>query len=168
MKLIDADALKSSIAELKKSPWFNTKEGFAYRKEAIEFVERLCVDKEPMVIPVKQGYWIKMSDADGIFYSCSQCGEWYKETSNYCPNCGVKMGGEWMVMPINTELPSISLEQSTLKQYSVYEIKLENISEANYIDHLIDDLMEKWQEDGCKPIIVLTREGKEIGRFEIL
>lgn len=39
----------------------------------------------------KKGEWIRMSDADGIFYACSECGEWNKETIEFCPNCGVEM-----------------------------------------------------------------------------
>ncbi len=58
---------------------------------------------------VKHGRWIKMSDADGIYWSCSECGEdiprvaHYNpqfdlfprlesiDKTNYCPNCGVLM-----------------------------------------------------------------------------
>lgn len=57
----------------------------------------------------KVGKWIKMSDADGVYYCCSECGEdlhreWSfdrdydlfprKKTidkTKYCPNCGAKM-----------------------------------------------------------------------------
>ena len=59
--------------------------------------------------PVRHGKWIKMSDADGHYYACSECGEeLYREWSfdrdydlfpkkktidktHYCPNCGCKM-----------------------------------------------------------------------------
>ena len=61
------------------------------------------------VEPVRRGRWIKMSDADGYYYDCSECGETlHREPSfdrefdlfprkrsinrtNYCPNCGAKM-----------------------------------------------------------------------------
>lgn len=99
MRLIDADALKSSIVKLKESPWFNTKAGYAYRKEAIEFVETLCVDKEPTVDPIRHGEWIG-TELDGYFVSlvlkCSVCGclvEDDEPTWNYCPNCGARMDG---------------------------------------------------------------------------
>ncbi len=88
MRLIDADALKSGIAELKKSPGFNAKEGFAYRKEAIEIVEMLCVDKEPTVDPVRHGGWLVFHP-----FKCSRCGERSETDTNYCPNCGAKMDG---------------------------------------------------------------------------
>lgn len=52
--------------------------------------------------------------------------------------------------------------------YPMEPIKPEDISEANYIDHLIDDMMEKWREHGGKHLkIVLTYGGKEIGQIEI-
>lgn len=59
--------------------------------------------------PVRHGHWIKMSDADGHYYACSECGEeLYREWSfdrefdtfpkkksidktQFCPNCGAKM-----------------------------------------------------------------------------
>lgn len=60
----------------------------------------------------KVGKWIKMSDGDGIYWACSECGEdiprishFHREfdlfprlksidKTNYCPNCGAKMKGE--------------------------------------------------------------------------
>ena len=63
----------------------------------------------PTVDPVKHGTWIKMSDADGVYWACSECGEdipriaHYEpqfdllprlesiEKTNYCPHCGAKM-----------------------------------------------------------------------------
>lgn len=57
----------------------------------------------------KAGEWIKMSDCDGIYWACSECGEdiprapHYNpqfdlfprlksiEKTNYCPNCGADM-----------------------------------------------------------------------------
>ena len=59
----------------------------------------------------KHGQWIKMSDADGVYWSCSECGEDIPRVShfdpqfdlfprlesidktNYCPHCGAKMDG---------------------------------------------------------------------------
>lgn len=60
----------------------------------------------------KKGEWIKMSDADGTYWCCSECGEeLYRSLSfnreydlfpkkasidktNFCPNCGADMRGE--------------------------------------------------------------------------
>ena len=57
----------------------------------------------------KRGKWIKMSDADGIYFACSICGENIPRIShfdpqfdlfprlesidktNYCPNCGADL-----------------------------------------------------------------------------
>lgn len=57
----------------------------------------------------KTGQWIKMSDADGTYYACSECGEDLPrvshydpqfdlftrlesiEKTNFCPNCGADM-----------------------------------------------------------------------------
>ncbi len=63
----------------------------------------------PNVVERKKGKWIKMSDADGIYWTCSECGEdipgvsrfdsrFYLfprleriEKTNFCPNCGADM-----------------------------------------------------------------------------
>ena len=57
----------------------------------------------------KKGHWIKMSDADGVYWTCEECGinmprfSRYNpqfdlfpqlesiEKTNYCPSCGAKM-----------------------------------------------------------------------------
>lgn len=57
----------------------------------------------------KTGKWVKMSDADGIYWACNECGEDIPRIShynpqfdlfprlesigrtNYCPNCGAYM-----------------------------------------------------------------------------
>ena len=71
------------------------------------------VIEAPSVQPEhKRGKWIKMSDADGIYYACSGCGEEIPrvphfnpqfdlfprlkslEKTNFCPNCGADMRGE--------------------------------------------------------------------------
>lgn len=62
MRLIDADALLEGIAELKQSPWFNDKYGYADRKEAVETIEDLCIKKEPTVDAVERIEYEKMKD----------------------------------------------------------------------------------------------------------
>lgn len=60
----------------------------------------------------KVGKWIKMLDADGVYWACSECGENIPRVShfdpqfdlfsrlesikktNFCPNCGAKMEDE--------------------------------------------------------------------------
>lgn len=49
--------------------------------------------------PVKHGTWkLVRRQADGGEYECSECARKYvfnsfDRSSNYCPNCGAKMGG---------------------------------------------------------------------------
>jgi len=52
MKLIDKDSVKKGIEELKQSPWYNEHnlDHFPIRKEAVEVVEHLCIDKEPIIV----------------------------------------------------------------------------------------------------------------------
>lgn len=59
-RLIDADKLLKDIAELKQSPWFNSKYGYADRKEAVEIIEDLCIKKEPTI------------DAEPMWIPCSE------------------------------------------------------------------------------------------------
>ena len=72
--------------------------------EFLKFVEKELTQTE------RRGEWIKMSDADGVYWACSECGEDIPRVAhfnrdfdllphlesinktNYCPNCGVKMG----------------------------------------------------------------------------
>lgn len=61
------------------------------------------------VEPVVRGEWIKMSDVDGVYWACSECGEDIPriahfnpqfdlfpklksiEKTSFCPNCGAEM-----------------------------------------------------------------------------
>lgn len=67
------------------------------------------IKEEPEV--VRKGEWIAMSDADGAYWACSECGEDLPRVShynpqfdlsprlesidktNYCPSCGADMRG---------------------------------------------------------------------------
>ena len=104
MRLIDADALKSEIEQ-----YIRNVERF-HEYEMIHAYEDCCsaIDEQP-TISLKTGRWIKMSDADGIYWDCSECGESIPRIShfdrnydlfphlesinktNYCPNCGCRM-----------------------------------------------------------------------------
>ena len=76
-RLIDADALLNDISDLKKSPWFheNYFDHKNIRKEAIEIVEQLCIDKAPTIdaVPVVRckdcKCWTEWSNGTG---SCSR------------------------------------------------------------------------------------------------
>ena len=72
-------------------------------QKAVNAIEELSKER-------KTGKWIKMSDADGVYWACSECGEdiprelHYNpqfdlfprlesmEKTNFCPNCGAYMG----------------------------------------------------------------------------
>ena len=63
----------------------------------------------PLKLKKKPGHWIKMSDAYGVYWACSECGEDLPrvnhfdpqfdlfprlesiDRTNYCPNCGAPM-----------------------------------------------------------------------------
>lgn len=95
--LTDEDWDKITDAEFEKTDrvTFRTKSG-----KTVEFVKR------------KKGEWIKMSDSDGIYWACSECGENLPRINNfepqfdlfprlesidktkYCPNCGADLRKE--------------------------------------------------------------------------
>ena len=82
-----------------------------YMASLIEMKQRIekLPSAQPDVSEKNVGKWIKMSDADGLYYCCSKCGEeLYRKWSfdrrfdlfpkkesidktKYCSNCGVKM-----------------------------------------------------------------------------
>lgn len=65
-----------------------------------QFVESKSFVPSEDVEPVRRGRWVREAnyrDYDGDIYSvysCSVCGVKNDETTNYCKNCGAKMGGE--------------------------------------------------------------------------
>ena len=82
---------------------------------AYMLINKAEVMTELMMLPSIQpdgGTWIKMSDADGDYYVCDQCGEelprytaksptwdipyptkYSIDKTNFCPNCGAEMRG---------------------------------------------------------------------------
>lgn len=94
MRLIDADEL------LKHIPYE-------------EMCSRFAVENAPTIEPDrKKGRWILMSDRDGVYWACSECGEDIPrvshydpqfdlfprlesiEKTDYCPHCGADLRGE--------------------------------------------------------------------------
>lgn len=86
--------------------------------EPKKVVDDYCIPRNLMVVGAecfrlftepKRGHWIKMSDADGVYWACSECGEDIPriahydpqfdlfprlesiDRTNYCPNCGAPM-----------------------------------------------------------------------------
>ena len=105
MRLIDADAM---IRAVEKESTQDGSYGYMDTKSIVDLI-----NDAPTIEPErKKGRWIKMSDADGQYYCCSECGEeLYRkwtfdrefdlfpkkesiEKTMYCPNCGADMGGE--------------------------------------------------------------------------
>ena len=103
MRLIDADALIEAHYD-----YCNTHHGEAdcFYTWSLQLMENApTIEAEP----VRHGRWIKMSDADEVYWACSECGEDIPRIShynpqfdlfprlesidktNYCPNCGAKM-----------------------------------------------------------------------------
>ena len=103
MRLIDADALKDRLQTLSYDDWnqgVSTTWANAYA-ECADMVEDM-----PTIEPERKSDWIKMSDRDGIYYACNECGEDLMRFRNiygklqsvnptdFCPNCGADMRGE--------------------------------------------------------------------------
>lgn len=106
MRLIDKDALYEKLKadeDLARQRAIDTPNSFpngSLNPAAVRYMAQLSertrlkemVYDAPTIEPErKKARWIKMSDADGIFYACSECGEWHEEISNFCPNCGARM-----------------------------------------------------------------------------
>lgn len=103
-RYIDAEHLLSEIQELKKSPWFTdcTNEmARVSRKEAVEIVEALCINREPTadVRENVRGKWIKGGEQPYFrkhfdIVVCSICNKRGEHRWNFCPNCGADMRGD--------------------------------------------------------------------------
>jgi hypothetical protein len=84
MRLIDADAINKYLKENKMK-------------------RIMLIDTSPTVdaVQVVHAYWIPEKDPEGKTYAyhCSECyektGHYVYGTSNYCPDCGAKMDGEY-------------------------------------------------------------------------
>jgi len=106
-RLIDADALIESI---KHGLWdWETVNGIESRTVLEQTIQDIRNEPTIDAEPVRHGHWIKMSDADGHYYACSECGNELTriesfdpqfdlfprlksiDKTNYCPNCGCKM-----------------------------------------------------------------------------
>lgn len=99
MRLVDVDKLEPKFIH---GRWDDT------------YVSETELRNAPTVDAVerKRGEWIKMSDADGVYFACSICGENLPriphfdpqfdlfprlesiDKTNFCPNCGADMRGK--------------------------------------------------------------------------
>lgn len=110
--LISRDLVLQGIAELMQSPWYNQGNGCEYhdqyltRKEAVDVVKVLCVEKAPAVdaAPVTHARWIEYPEClgyDGAYSDdhivCSNCHSVWSIMDNdtdgfdFCPHCGAQI-----------------------------------------------------------------------------
>lgn len=112
MRLIDADALNERMyhdAFEVDSDMQRWDSGCWIRYKMFEN----AIDDAPTIEPErKTGRWIKMSDSDGGYWACSECGKelmriWHYDAqfdlfprlksidrTKHCPNCGADMRGK--------------------------------------------------------------------------
>ena len=114
-RLIDANALKKQMFSYYACVDENSSKEY-YRGETLMSYEVAdliedCIDNAPTVdaVEVVRGWWDKYEDdkfigysADGRIqyrkvytYYCGRCGRGSAVKTNYCPNCGAKMDGDW-------------------------------------------------------------------------
>lgn len=100
MRLIDADALKETLAEMKiiiDEDVFECNsihEELVYLLEKVDTVLAEKIDDLPTIeaVPVVHGYWTLRGYFKGLkLLECSVCGKRSLGNGNYCPNCGAKM-----------------------------------------------------------------------------
>ena len=101
MRPIDADALKQFEITVPRGDGYSD----------VVFAGDIHMAPTLDVAPVIHGEWIKMSDADGVYFACSECGEDIPRIAHYnpqfdlfpkmesidrtrfCPSCGARMDG---------------------------------------------------------------------------
>lgn len=104
MRLIDANKLRKDVLDLP-----NCYNGFSDAYDKARILD--LVDEQPTVNTrsIRHGQWVKMSDTEGIYYACSECGNELTRINSfdpqfdlfpklecidktaYCPNCGCRM-----------------------------------------------------------------------------
>lgn len=89
MRLIDADVLGLTDMEIIMC-------NSSYKEALKMLIDK--IDNAPTIIPKhKQGKWIEHEWAEKIGeilvsnYECTECHEWMREVSDFCPNCGAEM-----------------------------------------------------------------------------
>ena len=108
-RYIDADALMKEFIDFVRD---SNNSDFAPAPNWNDAVSLVGSAPTADVVERKQGEWIKMSDADGVYYTCGECGEDIPrvshydpqfdlfprlesiEKTNFCPNCGADMREE--------------------------------------------------------------------------
>ena len=95
-KLVELDAALEGLENLNAVSFYEPNE---HSKEAyLETKDMLKALPTVDAVPVKHGRWIRHDYADivdGYYvpeYECSECRNWAKDDTDFCPNCGAKNG----------------------------------------------------------------------------
>jgi len=99
MRLINADEVKESISELKCSPWYANKVNLSWHlgiHEAVEIVEKLCVDSEPTVdaVPVIRCKYCKFNP-EKTTLGCPMAGSIERNDNTFCSWAVIREEGDW-------------------------------------------------------------------------
>lgn len=57
-------------------------------------IDKVIKELPPVTPAEKVGHWIDHQEDRWIYAKCSECETIHDSRTNYCPNCGAKMGGE--------------------------------------------------------------------------
>lgn len=92
MRMVDADALKESLKNLKAEA--NNKKYEQGLQDAIDGYFPQIIDDAPTadVQLVKHGRWIPHKITASS--KCSECNKVFSNETNYCPYCGARMDGD--------------------------------------------------------------------------
>ena len=96
----EIEAADNRIAELETQAAFFDAEKLNYQ-ENIEYRDERIKELEAQM--PKEGEWFKYNnpnyspfdDSGEYLYQCNKCGKVVIQETNYCPNCGARMKGEW-------------------------------------------------------------------------
>lgn len=93
MRLIDADALKESLKELKAEG--NNGMYVKGLQDAIDDYFPQIIDDAPTIDaePVRHGHWITDDSKIYLKHKCSECGHEVILKYPYCENCGAEIDG---------------------------------------------------------------------------
>ena len=92
-KYIDADNL---IQLLEREAKHLDSRGFALRADGIQDAIMDIYDAEPADVRENvHGEWIHYDGEFDYDFECSECGYSVWDNSNFCPNCGCSMKGEY-------------------------------------------------------------------------
>ena len=92
VRYIDAELLKENFAKK-----LNKHYDIMFKIDDVAVDLSLAIADTPTadVVEVKYGEWKHKLDCNGYgCYECSKCNTLHEYDTEYCPNCGAKMGGK--------------------------------------------------------------------------